>query len=93
MLRVDRCLLWFARLKENNINKELRTWHTDASEGPWIVETGSVVLARVRLALVDVGLAPRSGESLGAVAGERARRVHAHSVVLARRTCRSNNQN
>lgn len=38
----------------------------------------------MRLALVDVGLAARAGEPLRAVAGERARSIHADAVVLAR---------
>lgn len=71
-------------IKLSNHSREIQTWHTDASKRPWIVETGSVIPAGVRLTLVDVGLAARSGEALGTVAGERAGRVHANTVVLAR---------
>lgn len=63
------------------------TWHTDTSEGARIVQTGTVVLTRVRLTLVDVGLTARTGEPLGAVAHERTRRVDADTVVFARRSC------
>lgn len=41
----------------------------------------------MRLALVHVCLAPRPGEALRAVAGERAGSIHARAVMLARRTC------
>lgn len=60
------------------------TWHADAAEGSRVVQTGAVVLARVTLALVDVGLAARTREALGAVAREAAGRVHADAVMLAR---------
>lgn len=42
----------------------------------------------MRLALVHVGLASWTRESLRAVAREGAGRVHADAVVLARGTCR-----
>lgn len=41
----------------------------------------------MRLALVDVGLAARSGEALGAVARERSGRVDADAVVFAGGSC------
>lgn len=40
----------------------------------------------MRLALVHVGFAARSGKALGTVAGERTGRVDADAVVLARGT-------
>ena len=62
------------------------TRHADASERSSLVETGAFVLARVRVALVDVDLAPRSREASRAVASERAWRVDAEPVVLAWRS-------
>jgi hypothetical protein len=59
------------------------TGHADASEGSRIVEAASLVLARMTLAFVDVRLASRSGEALGAIARERTRCVDAYTVVLA----------
>lgn len=41
----------------------------------------------MRLALVHVGFAARSGKALGTVAGEGTGRVDADAVVLARGTC------
>jgi hypothetical protein len=52
------------------------------------IQTGAIVLTRVRGALVDVVLAARSFESDGAVAAEGARRVHARAAVLAGRVPR-----
>jgi len=61
------------------------TWHANASESAALVQTGAVVLARIRVAFVDVDLAARSGESARAVALERSGSVDAQSVVFARR--------
>lgn len=63
------------------------TWHADATEGPRVIKTGAVVLARVTFALVHVSLTPRSCEALRAVAGKWAWGVHADSIVLAWRSC------
>lgn len=62
------------------------TWHADATECTAFVQTSAVILAGIRIALVDVDLAPGSGESARAVAFERTWRVDAEPVVLARRT-------
>lgn len=67
------------------IEKEL-TGHADATKRSRIVQTGTVILTRVGLALVHVRLASRSCESLRAVTSKGAGRIHANSVVLARRT-------
>jgi hypothetical protein len=64
------------------------TRHTNASERSRIVQTGSVVVARMGFAFVHVGLASWSGEALGAVAGEAAGGVDADAVVLAGGTCK-----
>lgn len=69
------------------------TRHADATEGARIVETRAVVLAGMGLALVHVCLASRPRESLRAVAGERARRVHANAVVLAGRSWKRRKNN
>lgn len=42
----------------------LLTWHTDASEASPLVDAGALVLAGVRVALVDVHFAAWSGEAL-----------------------------
>ena len=68
-----------------NETVQTRTWHANASESAALVQTGAVVLARIRVAFVDVDLAARSGESARAVALERSGRVDAQSVVFARR--------
>lgn len=44
--------------------KLIFTRHADASEGARVVEAAAVVLAWMALALVDVRLAARPGESL-----------------------------
>lgn len=69
-----------------SIKKISLTRHADASESPGIVQTGSVVVTRMRLALVDVCLASGTGESLRAIARKTTRSVDANSVVLARRS-------
>lgn len=71
------------------MEKFLITWHADAAESAWIIETTSLVLARMRLALVDVRLAARTGEALTAVAGERAGNVDADTVVFAGRSLKA----
>ena len=63
-----------------------RTRHADAAEGAAFIEAGAVILAGIRIALVDVDLAARSREAPRAVALERSRRIHAEAVVLARRS-------
>lgn len=60
------------------------TRHADAAEGSRVVETGAIVLTGMGFALVHVRFASRPRESLRTVAGERAGRVHANTVVLAR---------
>ena len=60
------------------------TWHADTSESAAFIEARAIVLARIGIALVDVDLAPGSGESSRAVALERSRSVDAQAVVLAR---------
>lgn len=67
--------------------KKKITWHAHASERPRVIQTGTFVFARMRVALVDVGLAPGSCESLRTIAGERSGSVDANSVVFARRSC------
>lgn len=62
------------------------TWHANAAKSARIVEAAALVLARMGLALVDVGLAARTGEALGTVAREGPGRVHADAVMLARGT-------
>lgn len=68
--------------------EDVLTRHADASESPRIVQAGTVVLARMRLALVHVRLASRPSESLRAIAREGSGRVHADAVVLAGRACK-----
>jgi hypothetical protein len=63
----------------------LLTRHADTAEGARVVQAGAVILARVRLTLIHIGLTARSRETLRAVAGKRARRVHAVPIVLTRR--------
>ena len=63
------------------------TRHADASECSALIQAGTVILAGIRVAFVDVDFATRPGESAGAVAAERAGRVDAKAVVLARRAC------
>lgn len=46
------------------------TRHADATEGATFVQAGPVVLAGIGVALVDVDLAPWTGEPFGAVAAE-----------------------
>ena len=62
------------------------TRHADAFVRPHVVETGTLVLARVRFALVEVDFTPRSRESGRAVADKRAGCVDADSSVFARGT-------
>lgn len=64
----------------------LVTWHADTSESAAFVQASAVVLARIRVAFVDVDLASGAGESARAIAPERAGSVDAEAVVLARRT-------
>lgn len=64
----------------------LRTRHADAAESPALIQAGPVVLARIRVAFVDVDLAAGAGEPARAVALEGARRVDAEAVVLAGRS-------
>ena len=56
--------------------KSLLTIHTDTGVLAALVQAGGMVLTRVRFALVDVGLAPRSRKALRTVTTERARSVH-----------------
>lgn len=64
--------------------KSSLTRHADAAEGSRVVETGAIVLTGMGFALVHVRFASRPRESLRAVASERAGRVHANTIVLAR---------
>lgn len=59
-----------------------RTRHADTLELPDLVQTGGVVLTRVRYTLVDVDLAARAGVALQTLALERAQRVDALARVL-----------
>lgn len=65
--------------------KSLITWHADASKSARIVETTSLILARMRFALVDVRLTTRSSEALTTVASKRAGNVDAKTIMLTRR--------
>lgn len=69
------------------LSNVILTWHAHASERSGIVQAGSFVFARMRVAFVDVRLAPRPRESLRAIAGERSGSVDANSVMFARRSC------
>lgn len=69
-------------------NDKTLTRHAHASESARVVQAGAIVPARVALTLVHVGLAARASEADRTVARERPGRVHADTVVLARRTCK-----
>lgn len=76
----------------NKGKKSSLTRHADAAEGSRVVETGAIVLTGMGFALVHVRFASRPRESLRTVAGERAGRVHANTVVLARGSCNERNK-
>lgn len=58
--------------------------HADAAEAATLVQARALVLAGVGVAFIDVHLASGPGETAGAVATERARRVDAEALVFAR---------
>lgn len=58
--------------------------HADAAEAAALVQAGALVLAGVRVAFIDVHLASGPGETTGAIATERARRVDAETLVFTR---------
>lgn len=59
-------------------------WHAKTSEAPSI-DASSLVLARIRLAFVDVLLAPTTLETVGTVAPVRTGSVDTNAIVFARR--------
>lgn len=61
-----------------------RTWHAQTGEASDLIQTGGVVLAGVRMALVDVHLAAGPGIAFQTLAVEGTVRVHALPRVLAR---------
>lgn len=73
---------WLSAKENLHKNQNQLTRHADTSEGARIIETRPIVPAGVTLALIDVGLTSRSGETHGAVASERSWRVHADAVVF-----------
>lgn len=60
------------------------TWHAETGEASNLIQTGGIVLAGVRMALVDVHLATRPRIALQTLAVERTIRVHTFSCVLTR---------
>ena len=64
----------------------LLTWHADAAVPSAFVDAGSLVLARIGLALVDIDLAASPGETGDTVATVGARGVDTDAVVLTRRS-------
>lgn len=60
------------------------TWHAQTGEASNLIQTGGIVLAGVRMALVDVHLATRPRIALQTLAVERTICVHTFSCVLTR---------
>lgn len=59
------------------------TWHAQTSEPSNLIQTGGVVLAGVRVALIDVHLAARPCIALQTLTVEGTVRVHTFSCMLA----------
>ena len=59
------------------------TWHTDTPVAASFIDAGALVLAGIRLALVDVAFAPTTLEPVGAVAPVGPRSVDAHAPMFA----------
>lgn len=66
--------------------KSSHTWHADASKCPRVVQTASIILARMTLTFINIRLASRTRETLRAIACKRTGCVHALAVVFAWRT-------
>lgn len=62
------------------------TWHAYTSESSWIVQTGSVVMAWVWFAFVNISFASGACKTLGTVTGKTPWCVDADAVVFAWRT-------
>lgn len=60
------------------------TWHAQTGEASNLIQTGGIILAGVRMALVDVHLATRPCIALQTLTVERTIRVHTFSCVLTR---------
>lgn len=60
------------------------TGHADTAIGSALVEAGAIVLARVRVALVDVHLAAGARKTDRTIAAIRAGRVDTGAAVFAR---------
>lgn len=69
--------------RKREVTIPLLTRHANTAEGAWIVQAGAIILARVRLTLIHIGLTAWSRETLRAVAGKRARCVHAVPIMFA----------
>ena len=70
-------------------NQVRRTVHAEAGESATVIETGALVLTRVRCTLINIHLAPVSRVARCAVTPKRAGGINTPSSVLARRhpTC------
>lgn len=58
-------------------DQHTHTWHTNAAESPTFVEASAVVLARIRVAFVDVDFTARPGKTTSAITTEGARSIDA----------------
>lgn len=72
-----------------NLNLTLdsgETWRAYTLVATFLIQTSTIVLAGIGVALVDVDLAARSVEAARALAPEGARRVDTNAAMFARRT-------
>lgn len=64
--------------------QNIPTWHTDAVEPSNLIQTGGIIMARIRHAFVDVHLATRTLISLKTFTLERAFGVEAAAAMFTR---------